>query len=103
MLGIVKPNYKINFVKSTSSKNIVDAAVARPIKKEYVTSDIVDLGEIVGVKKPEIGMALKKRTDYRDYFKSDKSFGCVNKGYIRTWGRSHVLRTNSNRSYGTSW
>ena len=59
-LRIVKPNYEISFIKKTYSRNLIDAAVARPVKTEYVTSDIVGLGEITGIEEPRIGMPLQK-------------------------------------------
>ncbi|MCG1012133.1 hypothetical protein JT739_05895 [Tepidanaerobacter sp. GT38] len=60
ILKVIKPDYEINFVKKTSSKNLVDAAVARPIKDEYVSSDIVGLGKITGIQQPSIGMTVQK-------------------------------------------
>lgn len=60
LLRVVKPDYEINFVKKTSSRNMIDAAVARPVKAEYVASDIVGLGEITGIREPSIGMTLQK-------------------------------------------
>lgn len=60
ILKVVKPNYEINFIKKTSSRNMIDAAVARPVKAEHVTSDIVGLGEITGIQEPSIGMTLQK-------------------------------------------
>jgi len=60
LLKIVKPDYQISFIKKTGSKNLVDAAVARPIKDEYVTSEIYGLGEVTGIQKPQIGMTVQK-------------------------------------------
>ncbi|NLU10304.1 MAG: hypothetical protein GXW90_05075 [Tepidanaerobacter acetatoxydans] len=60
ILKIVKPDYQINFIKRTSSKNMVDAAVASPIKAEYVASEIVGLGEITGIEEPKIGATVQK-------------------------------------------
>ncbi|MDD4568612.1 MAG: hypothetical protein PHE70_00580 [Tepidanaerobacteraceae bacterium] len=59
-LEIFKPDYEINFIKKTTSRNMIDAAVARPVKPEYVVSDIVGLGEITGTDDPKIDMTLKK-------------------------------------------
>ena len=39
---------------------MIDAAVAKPVKPEFVTTDIVGLGEITGICEPRIGMAVKK-------------------------------------------
>jgi len=59
-LKVVKPDYEISFIKKTLSRNLIDAAVARPVKDEYVSSDIVGLGEITGIQEPSIGMTVQK-------------------------------------------
>jgi hypothetical protein len=60
VLKLVKPNYRLKFIKNTSSRNLVDAALAKPIKPEYVTGKIFDLGELKGTVQPKIGMQIKK-------------------------------------------
>ncbi|MGI6425720.1 MAG: hypothetical protein ACOX2A_11120 [Tepidanaerobacteraceae bacterium] len=60
ILDIIKPNYQVSFVKRTNAKNMIDAAVAKPVKAEYVASDIVGLGEITGIDEPKIDMTLQK-------------------------------------------
>jgi len=59
-LKVVKPDYEISFIKKTSSRNLVDAAVARPIKNEYVSPEILGLGQITGIQEPKIGMTVQK-------------------------------------------
>lgn len=60
VLRFVKPNYRMVFVKNSSSHNLVDAALARPIKRDYVTGEIFDLGELNGTVEPAVGMNVKK-------------------------------------------
>lgn len=60
LLKVIKPDYEIKFTKKISSRNLVDAAVARPVKEEYVSPDIVDLGRITGIQEPRIGMTVQK-------------------------------------------
>ena len=60
LLEVIKPDYKISFIKKTNSINMIDAAVAKPVKPEFVTTDIVGLGEITGICEPRIGMAVKR-------------------------------------------
>jgi len=60
ILKMVKPNYRLQFIKSTPSHNLIDAAVAKPVKSDYVSEDIFDLGRIKGTAEPKIGMAVKK-------------------------------------------
>lgn len=60
ILKMVKPNYRLKFIKSTPSHNLIDAAVAKPVKFNYVSEDVFDLGRIKGTAEPKIGMAVKK-------------------------------------------
>jgi hypothetical protein len=43
-----------------SSPNIVDAAVARPLSSKVVNPHILGLGEIRGVREPELGLRVRK-------------------------------------------
>jgi hypothetical protein len=60
VLKMVKPNYRMHFVKNNNSYNLIDAAVAKPVKPEYILQDIFDLGKIKGTVEPRIGMTVKK-------------------------------------------
>jgi len=42
------------------SVNLVDAAIARPLKESYVTSEILEVGVPMGVIKGNLGMPVKK-------------------------------------------
>lgn len=59
-LSIVKPDYRMTFIKKRKSYNLVDAAVAKPVKSEYITENILDLGSLKGTAPAQIGMMLKK-------------------------------------------
>lgn len=60
VLKVVKPNYRLHLVKTGHSRNLIDAAVAKPVKSEYISQDIFDLGRIKGTVEPRIGMTVKK-------------------------------------------
>jgi len=60
VLKVIKPDYEIVFIKKTSSRNLVDAAVARPVRDDYVSDEILGLGKITGIQEPKIGMTVKK-------------------------------------------
>lgn len=59
-LSIVKPDYRMTFIKKRKSHNFIDAAVAKPVKAEYIDENIIDLGRLNGTTPAEIGMTLKK-------------------------------------------
>jgi len=40
--------------------NLVDAAVARPVSPDLVTSEILEIGEVTGVTEPALGMKVQK-------------------------------------------
>ncbi|MDN5312427.1 MAG: hypothetical protein PWQ68_1400 [Thermoanaerobacteraceae bacterium] len=60
ILKVVKPNYRMQFIKNTPTHNLIDAAVAKPVKPEYISQEIFDLGSIKGTAEPRIGMVVKK-------------------------------------------
>jgi hypothetical protein len=60
ILKILRPDYKINFIKSETSQNLIDAAVAKPVKSDYIEADIYELGRTNAIKEPQIGMTVKK-------------------------------------------
>lgn len=60
LLKVIKPDYEINFIKKSTARNLVDAAVARPVRDEYVSGEIMGLGKISGIQEPKIGMTVQK-------------------------------------------
>lgn len=60
LLHLIKPRYRLFLRKATEAANIVDAAVARPIRPEDINPEILGLGPITGIAEAEIGMAVVK-------------------------------------------
>ncbi|MDI3481008.1 MAG: hypothetical protein PWQ97_663 [Tepidanaerobacteraceae bacterium] len=60
ILKVLKPKYRLQFVKNSHSYNLIDAAVAKPVRPGYILQDIFDLGRIRGTVEPRIGMKVKK-------------------------------------------
>lgn len=60
MLHIVRPNYHVQLFRESGNVNIVDCAVAKPISSTAISPEILDIGRPVGIKKPQVGMAVKK-------------------------------------------
>ncbi|MFW5991790.1 MAG: hypothetical protein ACOCQN_01200 [Halanaerobiaceae bacterium] len=58
-LHLVRPDYKLKLVKS-SYGNLVDCAVAKPVNKNDINPEILEVGSISGVDRPEPGMKIKK-------------------------------------------
>jgi hypothetical protein len=44
LLHLLKPNYDIRFMKLYRGDNIIDAALARPVARDIVSPDIIDIG-----------------------------------------------------------
>ncbi|MDN5344119.1 MAG: hypothetical protein PWQ18_230 [Clostridia bacterium] len=60
LVHLVRPNYQVRMQKVTAGANIVDCAVARPVNREAIRSDILELGPVKGVREPELNMAIVK-------------------------------------------
>lgn len=56
---IGKPRYRVKFVKQ-GEENLIDAALAEPIKEDWVEDRILEIGKVNGTVEPELGMAVKK-------------------------------------------
>jgi hypothetical protein len=59
VLSVIGSKTNIQSVKQTET-NLVDAAIAKPLKDEYVTDEIKGLGKIIGIKPAALGMKIKK-------------------------------------------
>lgn len=59
-IRVFRPNYRMVLQKLSPQGNLVDAAVARPLKPELITSEIMGIGKVKGIKEVEIGMKLQK-------------------------------------------
>jgi hypothetical protein len=60
IIQMFRPHYKMSFFKKTSVENMVDAALARPISENVITSEILGLGRVKGIREVESGMKLFK-------------------------------------------
>ncbi len=60
LLKFVRPNYNVTFTKTVPAYNLIDAALAKPVKPEYISPDIMGFGSIKGQAKPDLGMKLLK-------------------------------------------
>ncbi len=58
---------RLQTVKIHAGDNLVDAAIARPLKDEYVDMSIRHIGEIKGLAEGDIGMAIKKSGRTTDF------------------------------------
>ncbi|BCV20124.1 hypothetical protein [Moorella sp. Hama-1] len=60
LVHLVRPYYQVRMQKITAAANIVDCAVARPVKKDAIRPEILDLGPVQGVREPQLGMEIVK-------------------------------------------
>lgn len=59
-LQLWRTDYRLSLQKLTDTPNKVDAAVARPIKQQAITPEILELGYVQGVREPQVGMEVVK-------------------------------------------
>lgn len=59
LLHLIKPGYNMAFLKEGTS-NLVDCAVAKPDLIKDVNPEILEIGNVKGVKEPEVDMRIKK-------------------------------------------
>lgn len=55
-----RPHYRMRFFKKTGASNLVDCALAKPVNREDVSAEIVEIGQVKGVTEPTTGMQVKK-------------------------------------------
>ncbi|MDI3534023.1 MAG: hypothetical protein PWQ82_388 [Thermosediminibacterales bacterium] len=60
MLSMLKPNYRVQFMKLSGKENLVDAALAKPVSQDIIRSDILELGTVKGTASAEVGLAVRK-------------------------------------------
>jgi hypothetical protein len=58
-LNTVRPDYSVKLFKM-GVENIVDCAVAKPVNKEIVNPEVLEIGKVKGIKSPKVGMEVKK-------------------------------------------
>lgn len=59
-IAILRPNYQVRVLRENDAVNIVDCAVAKPVSEAAISQNILGLGQVAGVKEPEIGLEIKK-------------------------------------------
>lgn len=59
-LRILGPSYEVHFQRRTRVENLADAAVARPVKEEEISPDILGIGSPKGVKEVSIDDVVMK-------------------------------------------
>lgn len=60
ILNVVRPDYKVQFLKADQRGNLVDCALAKPLSPRLVESEIIDIGSIKGTSTMEPGMQVRK-------------------------------------------
>jgi hypothetical protein len=56
----IRPNYEMKFIKYRNTANIIDAALARPIRPDMIGEDVLEIGRVEGVKNVEIEDKVQK-------------------------------------------
>ncbi|MCK8824991.1 S1 family peptidase [Fuchsiella alkaliacetigena] len=57
---LIKFPYWIKFVSKAQGENLIDGAVAKPVSKQQVKNRILEVGNVRGTNKAEVGMKVKK-------------------------------------------
>ena len=59
-IGFFKPQYQIQVLRNSEKVNFVDCAVAKPVDTGLILPEILEVGEVAGIKEPQVGMEVKK-------------------------------------------
>lgn len=60
LVHAVRPNYRLSLSRRTARENLVDAALAKPVRRDAVAPEILELGRIRGLGEASPGMVVKK-------------------------------------------
>lgn len=60
IIGAFRPQYRVQVWRDNDTPNMVDCAVAAPVTADAVAADVLDVGEVNGVKEAMLGMTVKK-------------------------------------------
>ena len=52
--------YRLNFQRETLTENVVDAAVAEPLRDDLIIDSVLELGKISGVGEAQLGQTVRK-------------------------------------------
>lgn len=59
ILFIIRSKTRLQSVQQTET-NLVDAAIAKPLKDEDVSNEIMEIGKVVGIRNPVLGIEIQK-------------------------------------------
>ncbi len=59
--GLICSKTRFRVMRVAATENLVDAAIARPLRYSEVAGEIIDIGDINSTVPAELGMAIKKR------------------------------------------
>lgn len=57
---LVGSHTRFKIIRTQEGENLVDAAIARPLDPDLVSSEILEIGKIAGAQKAELGMPIQK-------------------------------------------
>ncbi|MFZ5642765.1 MAG: hypothetical protein ACOY46_04135 [Bacillota bacterium] len=60
LVHIIRPNYDIHFVRTNQDDNIIDAALARPVSRDIISADIMEIGTPRGTAVPDVNLKVMK-------------------------------------------
>jgi hypothetical protein len=60
LLNLLGVNYTMHFQRNTATVNLIDAALAKPLRPEDISPEILGIGLIKGVTAAKVGMNIKK-------------------------------------------
>jgi hypothetical protein len=58
--SLIRSSARFRTFSQEADENFVDAAIAKPLKDEDISQDILDIGNIKGIVEGELGMLIKK-------------------------------------------
>mgnify|MGYP000548435519 CR=1 FL=1 len=60
LLRVLRPGYQMRFYKYSRGFNVVDCAVARPLRPDLIGEEIIELGQVNGLGEAKEGMLVQK-------------------------------------------
>jgi len=60
LAGLLGSSVRLQAIEPQAPGNLVDAAIARPLKSEDIKEEILEIGAIAGLVEGELGMSIKK-------------------------------------------
>ena len=88
LVHTIRPNYDLRFFKRGGGSNIVDCAVARPVRPDIITDEIFGIGRVQGKTIARPGMPV---------FKSGRTTG-VTKGVVTAVGATMEVKLDDENS-----